>query len=81
MATFVHNILYKDVFNMKSLDRFDNIHINENLPPLGSRVVRGPDWMWDNQDSGLPGTVYNHGQEGGRTYKLSFRNLNYVTQT
>ncbi|XP_071117450.1 uncharacterized protein [Haliotis cracherodii] len=78
VATFVHNILYKDVFNMKSLDRFDNIHINENLPPLGSRVVRGPDWMWDNQDSGLPGTVYNHGQEGESVWVLwdnGFRNV------
>ncbi|XP_067666515.1 uncharacterized protein [Haliotis asinina] len=70
VATLVHNILNKGVLNMKSLDRFDNIYIKENLPPLGSRVVRGPDWMWDNQDSELPGTVYNHGEEGESVWVL-----------
>lgn len=33
---------------------------DESLPRLGSRVVRGPQWKWGNQDSGGPGTVINH---------------------
>ncbi|XP_060574604.1 uncharacterized protein LOC132732228 isoform X2 [Ruditapes philippinarum] len=35
-----------------------------NLPPLGSRVRRGPDWHWDMQDSNGPGTVVGHGDDG-----------------
>lgn len=31
-----------------------------NLPPLGSRVRRGPDWKWANQDQGGAGTVVGH---------------------
>ncbi|XP_052281705.1 uncharacterized protein LOC127879103 isoform X2 [Dreissena polymorpha] len=30
------------------------------LPRLGTRVRRGSDWMWNNQDSGGPGTVVGH---------------------
>ncbi|XP_046572313.1 uncharacterized protein LOC124280419 [Haliotis rubra] len=78
VATLVHNILNKGVLNIKSLDRFDNINIKENLPPLGSRVERGPDWMWDNQDSGLPGTVYNHGEEGESVWVLWDNGFNNV---
>ncbi|XP_046572298.1 uncharacterized protein LOC124280413 [Haliotis rubra] len=33
---------------------------DESLPRLGSRVVRGPQWKWGNQDSQGPGTVINH---------------------
>lgn len=28
--------------------------------PLGTRVIRGPDWCYDDQDKGGPGTVINH---------------------
>lgn len=33
---------------------------NENLPKIGSRVRRGPDWHWQVQDSNGPGTVIGH---------------------
>ncbi|XP_046350608.2 uncharacterized protein LOC124131392 [Haliotis rufescens] len=41
---------------------FDNVIESENpvLPALGTRVVRGPDWKWDNQDTDGVGTVINH---------------------
>ncbi|XP_062569343.1 uncharacterized protein LOC134231395 [Saccostrea cucullata] len=34
-----------------------------NMPPLGSRVKRGPDWVWDNQDNNGPGTVIGHDKD------------------
>lgn len=36
---------------------------NENLPKIGSRVRRGPDWHWKQQDSYGPGTVIGHAAE------------------
>ncbi|XP_071117214.1 uncharacterized protein [Haliotis cracherodii] len=30
------------------------------LPHLGSRVARGKDWKWDNQDTEGPGTIVSH---------------------
>lgn len=33
---------------------------SSHLPPLGSRVRRGPDWRYNNQDQGGPGTVVGH---------------------
>lgn len=37
---------------------------SDSLPPIGSRVCRGPDWMWKNQDSDGPGTVIGHNNDG-----------------
>ncbi|XP_046350628.2 uncharacterized protein LOC124131407 isoform X2 [Haliotis rufescens] len=45
-------------------DVFDNISIEADLPDLGTRVVRGPDWRWDDQDDGGAGTIINHGEDG-----------------
>ncbi|XP_067666503.1 uncharacterized protein [Haliotis asinina] len=45
-------------------DEFDNVSIKAGLPDLGTRVVRGPDWRWDDQDDGGVGTVINHGEDG-----------------
>ena len=36
----------------------------KEMPPHGSRVRRGPDWKWDNQDDNLPGTVVAHKSRG-----------------
>ena len=36
----------------------------KEMPPIGSRVRRGPDWRWDNQDDNLPGTVIAHKNRG-----------------
>ncbi|XP_022333075.2 uncharacterized protein LOC111130362 isoform X1 [Crassostrea virginica] len=36
----------------------------KEMPPIGSRVRRGPDWRWDNQDDNLPGTVVAHKSRG-----------------
>ena len=30
------------------------------FPPFGTRVRRGPDWRYANQDSGGPGTIIGH---------------------
>ncbi|KAL3867076.1 hypothetical protein ACJMK2_044309 [Sinanodonta woodiana] len=35
-----------------------------NMPPLGTRVVRGPNWRWDIQDSNGHGTVIGHEPRG-----------------
>lgn len=47
----------------------NDYHVKElpdlQLPPLGTRVRRGPDWNdTDNQDSNGPGTVVNHNDNG-----------------
>ncbi|XP_046572273.1 uncharacterized protein LOC124280405 [Haliotis rubra] len=47
-------------------DGFDNIDEVDGLPPLGTRVTRGPDWHWGNQDTEGPGTIINHYEGGGR---------------
>ncbi|XP_062610774.1 uncharacterized protein LOC134272566, partial [Saccostrea cucullata] len=38
---------------------------NPNMPPLGSRVERGPDWVWKNKDHIGPGTVVAHSNDAG----------------
>ncbi|XP_070197060.1 uncharacterized protein [Littorina saxatilis] len=37
----------------------DKVNSGERLP-LGTRVIRGPDWNYGDQDGGGPGTVINH---------------------
>ncbi|XP_071117144.1 uncharacterized protein [Haliotis cracherodii] len=39
---------------------FDNVLERDGLPPLGSRVRRGPDWKSKDEDSEGPGTIINH---------------------
>ncbi|KAL8598773.1 hypothetical protein ACOMHN_033336 [Nucella lapillus] len=39
--------------------------------PLGTRVIRGPDWSHGNQDRGGPGTVIHHHES--RTVELKWR--------
>lgn len=41
-------------------DRYYREIPDKNLPPIGSRVRRGPDWMWNTQDSFGAGTVVGH---------------------
>nr|XP_022329688.1 uncharacterized protein LOC111128392 [Crassostrea virginica] len=36
-----------------------------NMPNLGTRVRRGPDWKWKNQDGQGAGTVVGHGTRAG----------------
>ncbi len=43
----------KDFDNVLELD-------DPQLPILGARVVRGPNWKWENQDTDGAGTVINH---------------------
>ncbi|XP_078314450.1 uncharacterized protein LOC111116414 isoform X5 [Crassostrea virginica] len=38
------------------------------LPKLGTRVRRGPDWSYDNQDCDGPGTIVGHGDADGTVY-------------
>ncbi|XP_052698866.1 uncharacterized protein LOC128176508 isoform X2 [Crassostrea angulata] len=42
----------------EDLNRFEER--NPQMPPLGARVKRGRDWVWDDQDSLGPGTVIGH---------------------
>ncbi|XP_067666489.1 uncharacterized protein [Haliotis asinina] len=42
---------------------FDIIKEVKDLPPLGSRVIRGPDWKYQNQDLNGPGTIINHADD------------------
>ncbi|XP_046572307.1 uncharacterized protein LOC124280416 [Haliotis rubra] len=42
---------------------YDNIKELKDLPPLGSRVIRGPDWKSQNQDLNGPGTIINHADD------------------
>ena len=43
----------------------DKVNAGELLP-LGTRVVRGPDWRWDDQDRYGPGTVISHSDKRGK---------------
>lgn len=36
-----------------------------NMPPIGTRVRRGPGWKWGDQDSHGPGTVTGHSKNPG----------------
>lgn len=47
-------------------DNSGNRETNANMPPLGTRVRRGPDWdpRFHEQDSYGPGTVVSHGRDG-----------------
>ncbi|XP_067667526.1 uncharacterized protein [Haliotis asinina] len=59
----VYNLLAPKVDSMishGSVYNFQNVYEDPELPPLGSRVVRGPDWLWGNQDTEAPGTIFNH---------------------
>ncbi|KAK3096845.1 hypothetical protein FSP39_003900 [Pinctada imbricata] len=53
---------------MKSFVTPDEKHYNEatdsSLPPVGTRVRRGPDWSWGYQDTGGPGTVVGNSSPG-----------------
>ncbi|XP_052100270.1 uncharacterized protein LOC127734446 [Mytilus californianus] len=49
--------------------KFDNrrglyLELSGTTLTLGDRVRRGPDWTYDDQDSGLPGTVVGQDREG-----------------
>ncbi|XP_071117058.1 uncharacterized protein [Haliotis cracherodii] len=44
-------------------DGYDKIKELKDLPSLGSRVIRGPDWKYQDQDVGGPGTVINHADD------------------
>ncbi|XP_060072105.1 uncharacterized protein LOC132551979 [Ylistrum balloti] len=44
---------------------FDDLQENDpNMPPIGTRVRRGPEWKWKNQDGNGVGTVVGHGKDG-----------------
>ncbi|CAC5389573.1 unnamed protein product [Mytilus coruscus] len=47
------------------------IECDANMPPIGTRVRRGPDWRWDNQDLEMPGTVVSH-TKTGKFYTVLF---------
>ncbi|XP_025076928.1 uncharacterized protein LOC112553731 [Pomacea canaliculata] len=55
-------------------DSFGNLYEDKEkvktgeLLPLGTRVVRGPDWKWKNQDTDGAGTVIQHDKENNWIY-------------
>ncbi|XP_061194921.1 uncharacterized protein LOC133203068 [Saccostrea echinata] len=58
------------------------------MPDLGSRVKRGPDWMWENQDGYGPGTVIGFGKkvgwlwiewDNGDKNKYRYGNIHFVS--
>ncbi|OWF41625.1 uncharacterized protein LOC110462159 [Mizuhopecten yessoensis] len=46
-------------FNFDELTESDS-----QMPPIGSRVRKGPEWKWKNQDLDGVGTVIGHGKNG-----------------
>lgn len=51
---------------------------NPHMPPLGSRVKRGRDWRYENQDNYGPGTVIGHSKMGKFfTYHYLYYTFNY----
>ena len=48
-----------------------------NMPHVGTRVRRGPDWQWKNQDGRGPGTVVGHSERGN----CSFPNFLFLVLT
>lgn len=36
----------------------------QHMPTVGTRVRRGPDWEWKNQDGQGAGTVVGHSKRG-----------------
>ena len=38
------------------------------MPHIGTRVRRGPDWKWKNQDGRGPGTVVGHSEHGNCSF-------------
>ncbi|XP_052099443.1 uncharacterized protein LOC127733989 isoform X2 [Mytilus californianus] len=52
------------------------IECDANMPPIGTRVRRGPDWRWDNQDLEMPGTVVSHTNTGHIWVEWDFGNIN-----
>ncbi|XP_071117499.1 uncharacterized protein [Haliotis cracherodii] len=49
---------------------FDNVNVKDDLPPLGKRVIRGPDWQWKNEDCEGTGTIVNHAIKGAYMWVL-----------
>lgn len=45
-----------------------------NMPPLGSRVKRGRDWQWGDQDKYGPGTVIGH-SKNGKDYSFNVKKM------
>ncbi|VDI51128.1 Hypothetical predicted protein [Mytilus galloprovincialis] len=52
------------------------IECDANMPPIGTRIRRGPDWRWDNQDLEMPGTVVSHTKTGQIWVEWDFGNIN-----
>ena len=40
------------------------------MPNIGTRVRRGPDWKWQNQDGGGSGTVTGHSRRSNEKIHL-----------
>ncbi|XP_071117092.1 uncharacterized protein [Haliotis cracherodii] len=70
ISTLVKINIHNVTDDLGALDSFDNMTTRDDVPPLGSRVVRGPDWKWGNQDSEGPGTVINHDTDGPSVWVL-----------
>lgn len=56
---------YRPIKDLQSeSNEIDEVRRDPNMPPVGSRVQRGKDWQWGEQDGFGPGTVIAHADNG-----------------
>lgn len=67
------------------MDSYSNVNCVENdfkcegdpkLPPIGTRVRRGPYWPFTNQDSSMPGTIVGYYRDD-RKYSM-IKDISYI---
>lgn len=63
MMAILANPAYQETVN-KGFSFEDLNESNPQMPPIGSRVRKGPEWKWKNQDQDGVGTVIGHGSNG-----------------
>ncbi|XP_061169363.1 uncharacterized protein LOC133178656 [Saccostrea echinata] len=57
---------FKPVIDKEEEEKDDECQERDsNMPHIGTRVRRGPDWIWNEQDSRRPGTVTGHPKDAG----------------
>ena len=57
-------LIQRAMVTRRALDMVNYIDSSSDcFPPVGTRVRRGPDWRYGNQDSGGPGTIIGHQEQ------------------
>ena len=62
-------VYHARMLRSQTRDSSDKYHerFNAQLPVIGTRVVRGPDWNHGDQDKNGPGTIVGHAVDGNNT--------------